>query len=620
MGRERVYPLFWSENCYLDENSMATKRILLAVADPQILQDAKQALGEGWETTTASTDAEVLAQLEQGSFDALLVDFNLSSPDASELVNQAYEKRPETLQFLLAYEADLALIAAKVLGPHELLPKPLEPSFKARIEEAISASSSGQAASEPAPKAESAPALPPIYAEVLKALDTPGVTSKQVGALVGSDKILLAEVLGLARSAYLGLPGNLNEPVAAVEALGLDAMRALIMALKFLAEHSQNRPGYLALEQIWQHSKNVARIARDLVLFETKDRTLATQAFAAGLLHDLGKVVLAANFDDLYGRVHSLARKQPVALWDVEKEMFGANHGEIGACLIGMWNLPGPIVEAAAMHHEPPLGEQEQFTPLAAVHIANVLEHEMNASDDLRVAPVISTPFVNELGLLARLPVWRATLANGAAANGSAAAGSDKAANAGKRSSASNRKRPEPEESGSFLDFWHRPWVYGSIALGVLLLMALLLRPRPTLDESVPVYARTPAASAAPAVAPQNSIPEPAIAVAPEETTEPAVAEAPTPSDKASVAEVSVEPQPAPVTNSPVISPVARQQEAAPDFRLNGIIYSAMRPSALINGETVYVGERVNGASVLEIRQNGVTLLINGQRKTLTVR
>src|SRR6185369_5410570 len=108
----------------------------------------------------------------------------------------------------------------------------------------------------------------------------------------------------------------------------------------------------------------------------------------------------------------SLARKQPVPLWDIEKEMFGANHGEIGACLVGMWNMPSSIVEAAAFHHEPPLGEHEELTPLAAVHIANVLEHQLCPSDEFRVAPIINAAFLNELGMLQRLPVWRATSAN----------------------------------------------------------------------------------------------------------------------------------------------------------------------------------------------------------------
>ncbi len=143
----------------------------------------------------------------------------------------------------------------------------------------------------------------------------------------------------------------------------------------------------MSVDQIWQHSTNVAQIARDLVLFETKDRALASQALAAGLLHDLGKVVLVTNFEDLCtDRVYSLARKQPVPMWRLKKKCSAPTHGEVGACLVGMWNMPSPIVDATAMHHEPPSGEGEQLTPLAAVHIANVLEHQLRPSEECRVA------------------------------------------------------------------------------------------------------------------------------------------------------------------------------------------------------------------------------------------
>src|SRR5262249_27100783 len=103
---------------------MTIKSILLAVADPQALADITQALGSDWDITSVTTDTDALAQLEQRSFDALLADFNLSETDASDLLNIALEKRPETTRFLLAYEADLALVAAKVQGSPHLLPKP----------------------------------------------------------------------------------------------------------------------------------------------------------------------------------------------------------------------------------------------------------------------------------------------------------------------------------------------------------------------------------------------------------------------------------------------------------------------------------------------------------------
>ena len=460
----------------------------------------------------------------------------------------------------------------------------------------------------------------------------------------------------------MGLPRNLTDPADAVESLGLEAVKALVLALRFLAEHSQLRPGYLSIEQIWQHSANVAQIARDLVLFETKDRTLASQAFAGGLLHDLGKVVLVTNFDDLYGRVHSLARKQPVPIWDIEKEMFGANHGEIGACLVGMWNLPSSIVEAAAFHHEPPLGEQDHLTPLAAVHIANVLEREAHPSDEFRVAPVINTTFLNELGLLQRLPVWRATSANRRAANQESYVESAETDQPGSftpalestpSSRTANHLRgpatatrtttsgQEPEDSSEAVPasgFWQKRWVYAGVAAGVLFLLAFWLRTQAKLDESEPIYARTPAAMQAPEVGASTPSPEtvpatatqvtPAAAV-PQITSATVVSEAAPATNapslpKPAISEPAPEPTPAiasqaVVTNVPPPS-LPPKESAPPDFRLNGIIYSVTRPSAILNGTTVYVGDQLSGATVISIRQNDVTLQINGLRKTYALR
>ena len=604
---------------------MATKNILLAIADPQTVVEINEALGDEWLTTHVTSEADAMALLEGGSFDALLADFNLGEPDASEMLNQTLERCPKITRFLLAYEADLALIAAKVVGEHEILPKPIEAaSFRSRIENGLNDPITTEAGV--ATGFDTASSIPFVYSEVLQALETPGVTSQQVGEIIASDDALTQEILMLTRSAYLGLPGDIKEPVDAVEVLGLETVKALVMALRFLAEHSHVRPGYLSLETIWQHSTRVAQIARDLVLFETKDRALASQALAAGLVHDLGKVVLATNFDDLYGRVHALARKQPVALWDIEMEMFGANHGEIGACLLGMWNLSGTIVNAAALHHEPPLGENAQLTPLAAVHIANVLEHQLRPSDEFRVLPVVNTPFLNQLGLLQRMPVWHATFANQrsrarsveADPAGSVAAvledgAASRTANylpgldTATQTATSPAANENPHASGPA---WRRRWVYTGVVAGVLFLLALSLRLDLETDEPTHVHARSFSSQDMMAVTPSTPLLETAPAPSPEVSLHTYVLEE-TPAES-----VVSFPEPIVTNLPPAILP---PEQTLPSFRLTGFSYGVSNPSAIVNGKTVYVGDDVNGATVISIGRGEVTLEINGDRKTVSL-
>ena len=612
---------------------MATKNILLAIADNQTIANINEALGDEWLSTPVASEADALALLEAGSFDVLLADFNFGEEDASGLLNEALEKCPNTARFLFAHEADLALVAAKVLGDHEILPKPIEyASLKNRIEQGLNEASASPASSEPT--AATAPAIPAVYDEVLNALNSPDVTSESVGNIIATDDALNQEVLMLTRSAYLGLPGKIIEPVEAVEVLGLETVKTLVTARKFLAEHAQVRPGYLSVEQIWQHSTHVAQIARDLVLFETKDRAMASQALAAGLVHDLGKVVLATNYDDLYGRVHSLARKQPVPLWEIEKEMFGASHGEIGACLLGMWNLPIAIVDATAFHHEPPLGEHTKLSPLAAVHIANVLEHQLHPSDELRVVPTVSTPFLNELGLLQRLPIWRATFGNQRARTKPADAGPAVTVVAavleeGATSHTANQlagpaTATQTATAAPTSRAWLRQWIYTGVVAGIAFALALMLRLET--DPSTPehVHARQLGGQETAVVAPSTPapavVPEVVAPVVSEVAPEVALA-ADTVTEAPAMATVVI-PEPPTVTNAPPTNVVVTSvptQETAPSFRLNGIIYGVANPSAVVNGKTVFVGERVSGATVISIGRSAVTLEINGERKTVSL-
>lgn len=627
---------------------MSTKTILLAVTDRETVVDITQALGHRWDVTSVLDEAEALALLEQRSFDAMLVDFNLGSPDASQLLNQALKSRPEIVRFLLAYEADLALVAAYVLGPHEILSKPVElGSLKSRIEHGVSPDDSNAADGNTDADVAAAPVVPSIYSEVLNALDSPSVTTSQVGQTIAKDAALTSDVLRFSNSTYSGLPRIVTDLSEAVETMGLSAVRALVMTRRFLAEQSHLRLGYLSLEKIWAHGTSVAQLSRDLILFETKDRELASDAFAAGLIHDLGKVVLASNFDDLYGRVYSLARKQPVALSDVEKEMFGASHGEIGACLAGMWNMPSAVVQAVALHHEPPLGEVNHLTPLAAVHVANVLQHQIQPSDEFRVAPVVSTPFLNQLGLLQRLPVWRAVFANRQAARAGGEVEPVEASQSqiftpslASAGSPTANHLPSPKgdtqtgtlgQPGSEQATPSAPvslrWVYAGTAAVCLGAVALWLGSQPRLT----VHARIPEPTADFAQVPAlpSSKSEPVITDMSEDKTPSAGFHEAPPLSVVTAPDSSPEPQESEstmaiaslptATNAPAPL-LATEAKAQPDFRLSGIIYTVSEPVAIVNGQSVCVGGQVRGATVIAINRNSVKLWLNGHEFQLSLR
>jgi HD-like signal output (HDOD) protein len=125
------------------------------------------------------------------------------------------------------------------------------------------------------------------------------------------------------------------------------------------------------------------------------------------MLHDIGKLLLAANMTDTFKEALVMARKEQIHLWDAESKVFGATHGELGACLLGIWGLPMPIVEAVALHHYPIRFLSKQFCPLTAVHVANSIEHEIQPDTQGLICATPDANYLTELGLEEQVEGWR---------------------------------------------------------------------------------------------------------------------------------------------------------------------------------------------------------------------
>src|SRR5262249_18697984 len=149
--------------------------------------------------------------------------------------------------------------------------------------------------------------------------------------------------------------------------------------------------------------KFAERIARD----EESSAEVVGQAFTAGMLHDIGKLLLAANLPEQFKEALAKARQEQICLAEAEGAVFGTSHGELGAGLLGIWGLPMPIVEAVALHHHPIRFLSKQFCPLTAVHVANAVEHEVQQENQGLVWSGADPNYLAELGLGERLDRWR---------------------------------------------------------------------------------------------------------------------------------------------------------------------------------------------------------------------
>ena len=624
---------------------MADKRILIASADPVTLAEYGRALETAWKVKLAASPNAALTEMAAQPCDVVVADCALPGANQGvELLDRIHSEYPKTIRILMAGELDKERRMADVEGSHLILTKPCDQAtLKNAIERALSIDHwlANDSLRELVARLRTFPIVPSLYLEVINALKSPHATTSEVGAIIGKDMAMMTKLLQVTNSACFGLPRKITDPEEAVGILGFETVKSMVMTLKLLSQYDKVKPVYFSIDRLWRHSTEVARISRRLALTQAEDPALAESAFTAGLMHDLGKLVLASNFDEQYSGAQALARQQHLPLWQVEKQIFGASHGEIGAYLLGLWGMPIDLVEAAALHHSPSRCLAKRFAPLTAVHVADVLFHEARADKEGFAAPSMDEAYLAELGVAGWLPFWREMIltpdlpagesrprsGEATAFKKPGAAGVKPARHAAMPAPAPTPARAAPSPVVSRT---RQRWVYAGMGLAVFLFSFLLgtealvrLALAPAVQASRAAAANQPAAVAALAARP-SALPG---------ATPVKTAETPPPiRNPQSAIRNSVEPpanaaeKPAPVQGPLAPPPAAPPPPSAKDLafaelHLQTIFYSQSNPSAVISGRRVRPRDRLPaGAVVVAISPSSVTLEFDNERKVLALK
>ena len=250
------------------------------------------------------------------------------------------------------------------------------------------------------------PSLPTLYQQVVAELNSPNGSLQFAAKLVAKDPVMAAKTLQLVNSPLFGLAQPMVNAEEAVLYLGIERTKALILLAGVFSKFDKTKcPGFQP-ELLWLHSMGVGNIARTIVRAEKRDAKTADLAFTAGLLHDIGALLLAANLPREYSTVLAQKARRGLLLHQVEREAFGATHADLGAYLLGLWNLPVGIVRAVVWHHAPAQANEDTFSVLTAVHVANALAYEKCKPCSAHAVP-IDRDYLYRLGLDDRLNEWR---------------------------------------------------------------------------------------------------------------------------------------------------------------------------------------------------------------------
>lgn len=391
-------------------------RVLFVDDEPKILHGLRRKLhtmDHKWDMTFVDSGVQALETLSasQEPYDVVVTDMRMPGMNGVQFLEVVKERYPHTIRIVLTGQADKDAALRAIGLTHQFISKPCNTeTLKASLEQArvLYDLLASPDLKHLIMQIDSLPSLPSLYYELMAELQAPNASIRKIGEIIAQDIAMAAKILQLVNSAFFGLSRHISDPVQAVLLLGLDTVKALVLSVHIFSQFNQIESKAISPESLQQHSLTVAMLARQIAEAEGAiEPQLVDYAFTAGLLHDLGKLLLAAKLPQKYEAAFQLATQAGIELPKAELEIFGATHAEVGAYLLGLWGLPYPIIEAVAFHHNPQASLELKLNPLAAVYGANILVSEANSADEQKRPDQLNIAYLAALGLNERLPVWR---------------------------------------------------------------------------------------------------------------------------------------------------------------------------------------------------------------------
>jgi putative nucleotidyltransferase with HDIG domain len=239
------------------------------------------------------------------------------------------------------------------------------------------------------------PTLPSIVLDLISSFGREDIDVSTLAAKMSRDQALAAKILRLANSSFYGLAAKVKTVEQAIVVLGFDSARALAVASSIIETFGASKCQQIDVASIWRHSIAAALCAKCLARHASLDQDYA---FIAGLLHDIGRLVLASSFPDQYAQVDEYGKRHDISLGEAELRVLGVDHQQTGQLLAEAWKFPPLIQRAIGEHHAPASADLGNLPGL--VHVANAMVHALDLGGDERnaVPPLLESAW-DSLGL-----------------------------------------------------------------------------------------------------------------------------------------------------------------------------------------------------------------------------
>jgi HD-like signal output (HDOD) protein len=220
---------------------------------------------------------------------------------------------------------------------------------------------------------------PGVYFKLREVIDDPKGTFDQITEIINGDPGMAARLLKIANSAFYGLSAKVETISHALNIIGSDHLSEMALATSMINRFKGIPKNRVNVDQFWKHSVACGVAARHIALHKNFEHP--ESYYLAGILHDLGKLILLKEIPEDYGKVLAMVREDDsLRLMDVETRILKFNHAQLGSILLKEWKLPPNLFAAVNFHHDP-LKARDYVTEASVIHVADYLAYKIGLTD-----------------------------------------------------------------------------------------------------------------------------------------------------------------------------------------------------------------------------------------------
>ncbi|MEJ2055805.1 MAG: response regulator [Calditrichaceae bacterium] len=327
------------------------KKIIFVDDEQHILDGYKRMLRplcSIWDMYFVQSGKQALDIMEKTSVDVVVSDMRMPGMDGVQLLTTVMDKYPKVIRIILSGHSEQSLILKSIRPIHRYISKPCSAEeLKTTIDNASKLHNmlEGKEIKALISQMDALPNQPEIYSKILKLVQEPESSLKDIGMVIEQDAGMSAQILKLVNSSYFGFFKRINSPVQATNLLGINTIRTLVLSHEIFSMFYYQQELAKYANSVVKISSMTGHFSRLIARETVEDAVLIEDAFMVGFLHDIGFLVLASKFPEELKAVIKQSAHRNLPVYTIEKEIFGATHSQIGAYLLALWGFADNITE-----------------------------------------------------------------------------------------------------------------------------------------------------------------------------------------------------------------------------------------------------------------------------------